>query len=641
MDVKDSNSLLDSLNFPNDLKTLSMEDFDTLAKEIRTRLIEIGQSCGGHLASNLGVVELSLVLHSIFESPKDKILWDTSHQTYVHKMLTGRLDKMFSIRQEGGLSGFANIFESEHDTFGAGHASTALSAGLGVAFSRNLQGEDYSVISVIGDASLSGGMSFEAINNVDYIKNTNFICILNDNNMSISKPVGNVSSLLTNIRTNPLYDKGKEMFDKMMVNVPKGESLRRRIEKSFDSVKNIILDQKMGSIFEQFGFKYLGPIDGHNIAMLTAALKYAKTFKGPILIHAITQKGKGHQPAEEDPIKYHGVSPKQTVVKTEKPLSHSEIFGKTMIDICNKRDDVVVVTPAMTGGSGLTEFSQVHPDRHVDVGIAEEHAVTFCAGLSRVGTKPVLAIYSTFLQRGYDQLIHDVCIQNLPMVFALDRAGFAGQDGQTHHGVFDYSFMLPIPNMTILAPKDGQEITEMLNWSVEQDLIVSIRFAKGSAITRPNALLSPFSSLKSEVLHQPKFLTDLKICIIGVGSMAWPAYEAAKELEKDGINCVAINLRVIKPLDEDTLLPYVSHADHVIVVEEGTAIGGVYHHIFSKLAHQAKPFTTWNQIAIPDRFFDHGSISSLRKQTKLDKNGIVEESKKLINQPAISQQDNF
>ena len=301
-----------------------------------------------------------------------------------------------------------------------------------------------------------------------------------------------------------------------------------------------------------------------------------------------------------------------------------------MIDICNKRDDVVVVTPAMTGGSGLTEFSKVHPDRHIDVGIAEEHAVTFCAGLSRVGTKPVLAIYSTFLQRGYDQLIHDVCIQKLPMVFALDRAGFAGQDGATHHGVFDYSYMLPIPNLTILAPKDGEEITEMMNWSVTQELIISIRFSKGSAIKRPDALLTPFSDLKSEVLHQPNDLTTLNVCIIGVGSMAWPAFEAAQELEKIGLKTAAINLRVVKPLDENTLIPFVSQADYIIIAEEGTAIGGVYHHIVSSLSKYAKSTTTWKQIAIPDQFYEHGSISSLRKQTLLDKNGILEVAKQCV-----------
>lgn len=631
-------SLLESLNFPDDLKSLSFEELHILAKEIRYKLLDIGNSCGGHLASNLGVVELSLVLHTVFNSPTDKIIWDTSHQTYVHKMLTGRLDQMHTIRQEGGLSGFANVFESQHDIFGAGHASTALSAALGVAFSRNLQGENYSVISVIGDSSLSGGMAFEAINNVNHIKDTNFICILNDNNMSISKPVGTVSSLLTNIRTSPLYDRAKKIFDKMMDNVPKGESLKRRIESSFDSVKNIILDQKVGSIFEKFGFKYLGPIDGHNIAMLTAAIKYAKTFKGPILIHAITQKGKGHLPAEEDPIRYHGISPASPNSKKEKALSHSDIFGNTMIDICNKRDDVVVVTPAMTGGSGLTEFSKKHPDRHIDVGIAEEHAVTFCAGLSKIGTKPVLAIYSTFLQRGYDQLIHDVCIQKLPMIFALDRAGFAGQDGQTHHGIFDYAFMLPIPNITILAPKDHIEITEMLNWSINQNLIISIRYSKGTAITRPQSLLSPFNDLKSEVLHQHSPSNQLDFCIIGVGSMAWPAFEAAKELETLGFSSAAINLRVVKPLDEETLMPFIKEASTIIVVEEGTAIGGVYHYVKSKLEQHAKPHANWKQIAIPDKFYDHGTISSLRKQTGLDKDGIIAVCKSFSNKEIVTEQ---
>ena len=479
--------LLDHLTFPDALKELSIEDLELLAAEIRTRLLEIGNLCGGHLASNLGIVEITIVLHSLFTSPTDKFAWDTSHQTYVHKMLTGRLNQMFSIRQEGGLSGFTNIFESDHDAFGAGHASTALSAALGFAHSREILKQDHKVVAIIGDASLSGGMSFEALNNIERL-NSNFICILNDNNMAISKPVGNMSTYMTKIRTSPLYDQARKVLEQFLTTIPKGGPLKRKIEKGLDHLRDLLIDQKFGVMFEEFGFQYIGPIDGHNISMLMAALRYAKHYEGPVLIHAITQKGKGHAPAELDPIKYHGVSPQKKITPIAKPpqktLTNSEFFGNTMIDICNQRSDVAVITPAMIGGSGLTKFSETHPDKLFDVGIAEEHAVTFVAGLARTGVKPVLAIYSTFLQRAYDQLIHDVCIQNLPVIFALDRAGFAGEDGVTHHGIFDYAYMLPVPNMTILAPKDAPEIKSMLHWALEQNSPISLRYPKGAIIER-------------------------------------------------------------------------------------------------------------------------------------------------------------
>ena len=607
-----NNKLLDKLTLPKDLKDLTVDELDQLCADIRDRLIDISDNCGGHLASNLGVVEISVVLHTLFSSPKDKIIFDTSHQSYVHKMLTGRLNQMYTIRKENGLSGFANIFESEHDCFGAGHASTALSAGLGFAHSRDILKQDNSVISIIGDASLSGGMCFEALNNFEKL-DSNFICILNDNDMSISRPVGNMSTYMTKLRTSPTYDSARKFFDSVMDNLPKGGPLKRRIEKGLDCLRDYILDTKVGVIFEEFGFQYLGPIDGHNVPMLMAALKYAKSYDGPILIHTITQKGKGHLPAENDPIKYHGVSPKKKSSTNieKKPLSNSEFFGNVMIDICNKKDDVVVITPAMIGGSGLTKFAETHPEKLFDVGIAEEHAVTFCAGLSRGGIKPVLAIYSTFLQRGFDQLIHDVCIQKTPMVFALDRAGFAGEDGATHHGVFDYAYMLPIPNLTILAPKDANEINSMLHWAVEQDRVISIRYPKGTVNQRKDIPLNPIS-LKPEVMIDCNDTADY--CIIGVGSMAWDCYDAAQQLKSDNIHCSVINLRCIKPLDITFLEPYINKAKHVIVVEEGVKIGGVFSHILQSFAHLNKTLNHWHHLGIPDQFYDHGSIPSLRSQ---------------------------
>jgi 1-deoxy-D-xylulose-5-phosphate synthase len=615
-------SLLDTLTFPDDLHHLTTDELDILAADIRARLIEIGDRCGGHLASNLGIVEITLVLHTLFSSPTDKFLWDTSHQAYVHKMLTGRLDQMFSIRQEGGLSGFTNIFESEHDAFGAGHASTALSAALGFAHSRDLLGQDHSVVSIIGDATLSGGMAFEALNNIEKLK-SNFICILNDNDMAISPPVGNMAEYMTKIRTSPLYDQARKLFDQVIGTLPKGEPLKRKIEKSLDRLRDIIIDQKAGVLFEEFGFQYLGPIDGHNIPMFMAALKYAKTYPGPILIHAITQKGKGHEEAEKDPVKYHGVSPRKSSSSppVQKPLTNSELLGKTMSSICSRRDDVVVVTPAMIGGSGLTQFAKEFPDKLFDVGIAEEHAVTFVAGLSRGGIKPVLAIYSTFLQRGFDQLIHDVCLQKIPLVLALDRAGFAGEDGATHHGVFDYAYMLPLPNITILAPKDAAEIEAMLNWAVDQDRTVSIRYPKGAIIERSDIVSFPFNDLKAEIMFQTDPATDYDLCIIGIGSMAWDAYDAAQRLNDRYRICV-INLRSVKPLDTDTLEPLLKRSKQCIVVEEGCKIGGAFHFIQSSFRHLNKSTGDWHHIGIPDQFYDHGKIPSLRKHCHLDVDGI-------------------
>ena len=617
--------LLDSLTFPEALKDLSDDELAILSEEIRGRLIEIGDQCGGHLASNLGVVELSVVLHTLFSSPTDKFVWDTSHQTYIHKMLTGRLKQMLTIRQENGLSGFANIFESDHDAFGAGHASTALSAGLGLAHARDVLNQSHSVISIIGDSSLSGGMAFEALNNFERLK-SNFICILNDNNMSISNPVGNMSTYMTKIRTSPIYDQARKLFDQILGTIPQSGSLKRKIDKGLDRVRDIIIDQKAGVIFEEFGFQYLGPIDGHNIPMLMAALKYAKTYNGPILIHAVTQKGKGHIPAEQDPIKYHGVSPKKpnNSPSVKKPLTNSEFFGKVMIDICSKTDDVVVITPAMIGGSGLTEFSKTYPDKLYDVGIAEEHAVTFAAGLARGGVKPVLAIYSTFLQRGYDQLIHDVCIQKLPVIFCLDRAGFAGEDGATHHGIFDIAYMLPIPEITILAPKDANEMKAMIEWSVKQNKPISIRYPKGKIISRDDIPVDTSCAETSEIMFQttPKS-TSNDICILAFGSMSWEAYDAAIELNKKGIKVTVINLKSVKPLDKKTLEPFIKHSNHILVIEEGSAISGAFSYIQREFNYLDKNSLQWSQLAIEDKFFDHGSIPSLRNQCSLDTKSIT------------------
>jgi 1-deoxy-D-xylulose-5-phosphate synthase len=623
-----TNNLLHSLNLPAGLKSLSLEEYEQLASEIREELITICNTCGGHLASNLGIVELTIALHSIFESPKDRLVFDTTHQCYVHKMLTGRLNQMRTIRQEGGLSGFAKISESDHDSFGAGHASTALSAGLGMAHARNIKKEDYSVVSIIGDASLSGGMSYEAINNVSKLSG-NFICILNDNDMSISRPVGNMSNYITQLRTSDSYNVAKDQFERIFKKIPKiGNPLLRKIEKAIDRMRNLILDFKIGVIFEEFGFRYLGPIDGHNIPILMGALNYAKSYNGPIMIHIITTKGKGHTPAEQDPIKFHGVSPKAIPAATppatpaKKIPTYTEVFGQSMIKIAEKNPNVVVITPAMKSGSGLDAYAERFPEQFFDVGIAEEHAVTFAAGLARAGIMPVVAIYSTFLQRGYDQLIHDVCLQKLPMVFALDRAGLVGEDGATHHGVFDYAYQLHIPNMTILAPQNGAELTAMLEWAVTEQKIVSIRYPKGPVPDTDSTQIIGHIT-KAEIVTP--YLNDSllpKIAIVAIGSMVPPAKEASAMANTQGFNCSVINLRSIKPLDTDTLTHVLAQAHHIITVEEGCKIGGVGSYIQQQLQINKRQ-SQWHIMGIEDSFIDHGKIPSLRKQQCLDTQGIL------------------
>jgi 1-deoxy-D-xylulose-5-phosphate synthase len=619
------------LSLPKDLKKLSHSELKNLASELRVRLLEIGDECGGHLASNLGVVELTIALHTVLNSPTDKIVWDTSHQSYVHKMLTGRLDRIMTIRKQNGLSGFTKINESDHDAFGTGHASTALSAAVGLATARDIKKETHSVCAVIGDSSLSGGMSFEALNNIERIKG-NFICVLNDNNMAISKPVGSLASYMTKVRTSTTYNKAKNRFERILGNIPKiGVPLKRRVERLVDLLKDMVLDTKMGVIFEELGFRYLGPLDGHNIPMLMLALKYAKNYKGPIMIHIITKKGKGHLPAEKDPTNWHGISPKSKT-PTKKVKTYTTVFGETVTKIAKVQKELVVITPAMTSGSGLNEFAKKYPTRFYDVGIAEEHAVTFCAGLARAGLKPVLAIYSSFLQRGYDQVIHDVCLQNLPVVFAIDRAGMVGEDGPTHHGCFDYSFLLHIPNIQILAPKDGAELISMLNWATKQNSPIAIRYSKGGIPDQKEPTKVPTYKNKAEVMFEypGKTKKPFKALLIAAGSMSCPAYEAAQILAEQKINTAVINLKSIKPLDTKLLKTYIEKAEKIFVIEEGSAIGGVSPYILQECSDLDINITNWHQIAIPDEFVTHGKLANLRKKYFLDTEGITKQVLKKV-----------
>ena len=621
----DKKPLIESLNLPQDLQKLSQSDLLQLSTEIRSILLQIGEKCGGHLASNLGVVELSLALHSVFNSPVDQFVWDTSHQCYVHKLLTGRLKDMFSIKKNPGLSGFANIFESEHDIFGAGHASTALSAALGLAAARDLSNKNNHVLAIVGDASLSGGMSFEALNNAKDIKG-NFICILNDNNMSISQPVGSFSNYITKLRSSPLYNRFRQQSEHIISKIPTiGVPLKKCLGLMMDSMRHMIWDHQIDHIFHTFGFRYLGPIDGHNIVAVMAALNYAKNYHGKIIIHVVTQKGKGYQPAEKNPTKFHGVKPKTSQKKVSLP-SYSQIFSDSIVNIAKHNEDVVAITPAMCEGSGLLEFKETFPSRYFDVGIAEEHAVTFAAGLSRAGKTPVLAIYSTFLQRGFDQVIHDVCIQNLAMVFAIDRAGLIGEDGATHQGVFDLAFMNLIPNMIILAPKDGQELDKMLKWAVDAKKIVSIRYPKGSVPDTQGLPENSFQWNKAELLYDasPNPFSKLDICILSLGSPSWPAYQACLEISKTHpqFTVALLNLRSLKPLDTAQILNYLERSKLCLTLEEGCLIGGLHSRICQLIqSHEINIHCMG--LGVNDQFIEHDSRNQQLSACHLDSQGIA------------------
>lgn len=611
------------LDLPKDIKNFSIEQLEELAAEIRKVLIQIGDECGGHLASNLGVVELTIALHVVLDSPKDKIVWDVAHQSYVHKILTGRLNRIFTIRQFGGLSGFTKIKESEHDAFGAGHASTSISAGLGLAHARDLLRENHTVAAVFGDGSLSGGMAFEALNNVNKLKSS-FICILNDNDMSISKPIGNMSNYITSLRTSFLYNNAKKKVEKLFESIPRiGVPLKRKIEKIVDRLRNTVLDFKFGVLFEEFGFLYLGPIDGHNIPILMAALRYAKYYQGPIMLHVITKKGKGFLPAEEDPTKYHGINPMKND-KSKERLTFTEVFGEEILQLAKKDPKIVVITPAMIEGSGLNQFSQELPGQLFDVGIAEEHAVTFAAGLARGGLKPVVSMYSTFLQRGYDQIIHDVCLQELPVIFAIDRAGLVGEDGPTHHGVFDVNFLLSIPNLMILAPKDEFELRSMINWAYANltNKAIAIRYQRGLVPDTTKFTEQEVISFKAEVLGE--FTKDnnakLDYLFVAYGPLALTAYDAAAELfSKHNKASAVLNLRFIKPFDVDTIKSYLKRAKKVVVLEETVGIGSFYAYLLQSL-DQEQGLPDFMQIALPDEFIEHG-----KKELLLDKYNLAKE----------------
>ncbi len=613
-------SLLQKVNSPQDLRSLEFSELEALAGEIRRKIVETVSRTGGHLAPNLGVVELTIALHRVFNSPADKIIWDVGHQCYVHKLLTGRRERFDTLRQLGGISGFPLPSESPYDAFGTGHSSTSISAALGMAAARDLKGEKYYVVAVIGDGAMTGGMAFEALNHAGHLKK-DLIVVLNDNEMSIAQNVGAMSGYLTRLRTDPVYSRGKEEIEQLLRKIPIGSALLRIGEKLKDSLKYLIVP---GMIFEELGFTYLGPVDGHDIKALCTVFNQAKLLKGPILIHVLTKKGKGYAPAEKNPDRFHGTGAFD--VQTGKPLketsvpTYTEVFGNTLVKLASLDKRLVAVTAAMTGGTGLENFARLYPDRFFDVGIAEQHAVTMAAGMAKAGLKPVVAIYSTFLQRAYDQIIHDVCLQNLPVTFAIDRAGIVGEDGATHHGLFDLSFLRSIPNMVVMAPKDENELQHMLATACFYEGPAAVRYPRGSGVgCGLDADIRELPVGKAQVLRDGQ-----DVLLLAVGNTVGLAEAAAEELSGFGIGAAVINARFIKPLDEECIVSYAERTGRVITIEENVLHGGFGSAVLELLAARGLSGIKVYCLGVPDIFVEHGKPGQLREKLKLTVENVVE-----------------
>lgn len=610
--------MLERIQKANDIKNLKREELPQLAQEIREFLVDKVSRTGGHLASNLGVVELTMAMHLMFDLPDDKIIWDVGHQSYTHKILTGRKEGFETLRQYGGMSGFPKRKESDCDAFDTGHSSTSISAGVGLVKARDLRGESHSVISVIGDGSLTGGMAYEALNNASQL-DTNFIIVLNDNYMSISENVGGMSKYLDKIRTADFYTGLKKGVTRTLEQIPVvGDSLIEQIRKTKSSIKQLVVP---GMFFEDMGITYLGPVPGHDVSMLCRAFKEARKIEGPVLIHVLTTKGKGYEPAENEPSKFHGISPFQIEtgeVKTKSSKdSYTDIFGKVMCDEAMKRKDIVAITAAMKDGTGLSRFQRMFPERFFDVGIAEEHAVTFAAGLAAGGIKPVFAVYSSFLQRGYDQLIHDVGLQNLPVVFAVDRAGLVGSDGETHQGIFDLSYLSSIPNMTVLSPKHKWELADMLRFAIQHEGPIAIRYPRGAAYDQYEEFRSPVVYGKSEMIYEEK-----DIAVISMGHMFSEAVKVRESLKREGYSCTLVNGRFVKPLDGACITKLAENHKLIAVMEENVLTGGYGMQVLSFAGEQSLDVKVL-PLALPDDYVEHGSVDQLRKETGIDEETMV------------------
>lgn len=611
-------SILETADMPAALKSMDLQQLDAVAAEVREKIIDVVAANGGHLASSLGVVELSIALHQVFNTPEDKIVWDVGHQAYAHKLLTGRVDRFDTLRQIDGLSGFPKRSESEYDCFDVGHSSTSISAALGMVAARDIRGSKEHVIAVIGDGSLTAGLAFEGLNQVGHLKK-DMIVILNDNDMSISPNVGALSSFVSKKLTSDFFVRLKRETENLLDNIPKiGKDLRRFAKKVEESVKGFLTP---GILFEAFGFEYIGPIDGHNLEELTQMLDNASRMDGPILFHVVSQKGKGYAPAEENPSKYHGVGPFDRltgeVAKSPGPPSYTNVFGDTLVKMAEQDERIVAISAAMLEGTGLKKFAEKYPERFFDVGIAEQHAVTFAAGLATQGMKPVCAIYSTFLQRAYDNVLHDVCLQKLPVTFALDRGGLVGADGPTHHGVFDHSYLRHIPNLVFVSPRNEVELQRAMVTATAFDGPFAYRYPRGNGKG-----LALADNPKPLEIGQGEVLRDGKdVAIIAIGSSVQESLDAAALLEKDGLDVAVIDARFIKPLDEKLILEYAEKTGRIVTVEENVIQGGFGTAVLELITEKGLQVQA-DQIGLPDSFVEQGTQGELRKRYGIDAEGI-------------------
>ena len=614
--------ILEQIKGPEDLKKLTSEELSQLAEEIRAFLIEKISHTGGHLASNLGVVELTIALFRTFDLPEDKIIWDVGHQSYTHKILSGRRMEFDELRQYGGLSGFPKRKESPYDSFDTGHSSTSISAGLGIAQGRDILGEDYKVVSVIGDGALTGGMAYEALNNAARMKK-NFIIILNDNKMSISENVGGMSRYLGGLRTGAGYNDLKKNVADTLERIPVvGGRMIDKIKRTKNSIKQLFIP---GMLFENMGITYLGPVDGHNIPALCKVLKEAQKLDHAVLVHVLTKKGKGYEPAEKNPAHFHGVSPFD--IKTGKPLAekkyptYTDVFSKKLCQLGETHPELVAVTAAMPDGTGVAAFGKKFPDRFFDVGIAEAHAVTSAAGMAAAGLRPVVAVYSSFLQRGYDQILHDVCIQNLSVLFAVDRAGLVGSDGETHQGIFDYSYLTSIPNMSVAAPKNLWELRAMLDFAMDYKAPFAIRYPRGTAYRGLKEFMQPIAYGKGEIIYEEE-----NIALLAVGSMVSTGEHVRAKLKEEGVSCTLANARFVKPFDKELVDRLAKNHRLIVTMEENVLQGGFGLPVTAYI-HEHYPQVKVMNIALPDAYVEHGNVSVLRKGLGIDSDSIIQRLK--------------
>lgn len=616
IDSGEMTRILDSINEPGDLKSLSITELEQLSIEIREELVEVVSANGGHLASNLGVVELTLALHRVFDTPRDKIVWDVGHQSYAHKLITGRRKEFTSLRQYGGLSGFTSRDESDYDVFSAGHSSTSISAALGMAVARDFNGDNYNVVAVIGDGGITGGMALEGLNQAGHI-GTRFVVVLNDNGMSISPTVGAIARVLDRIRFDHRYRIGKETSQKILKRLPLGTKLWR-----FGlQIESWLKDMSRPTRFwEGFGFNYIGPVDGHDFKKLEIALNRAKNYtSSPILVHVVTTKGSGYLPAEGNAVYFHGITGTNGTSKKKTMPTYSNIFAQTMLKLARENPKLVIITPAMPEGNSLSVVQEEFPKRVFDVGICEQHAVTFAAGLATQGYLPVLAIYSTFLQRAFDQIIHDVSLQELPMVFAIDRGGIVGDDGKTHQGIFDLSYLSMIPNIIVSAPKDENELQHLLFTAIKSGKIMAVRYPRSAGLgVKMDTELRELPLGRSEVLRQGK-----DVAILAIGSMVAPSMEAADILAKSGIEATVVNARFVKPIDSELVTDLAARIKNIVTVEENTLSGGFGSYVMSALKNTDVKDVKVKTIGLPDVFVEHGRQDFLRSMYGLDAKGIV------------------